>query len=172
MATVSRLTEDVQLKAAFYKATVEAQNHINQLLRLPATGSEQEWEIELADPLRVEEMIDTLARSVHLSLDCQCALALLIISSMEVADELDQLKPSCVAKMARMLPTQPIIASRMYFYWVALGRLLNPDLGQRIFSAYVRGTGVDALPANAGEFERLDTAPFFKDSWGFLGGRS
>lgn len=41
----------------FYGATVEAQRAINKLLALPASGREQDWEVELADPHRVEEML-------------------------------------------------------------------------------------------------------------------
>jgi hypothetical protein len=145
------------LRTEFYAATVEAQNHITHLLNLPATGSEQDWEIELADPSRVDEMIDMLARRVDLNLDSQCALALLTISSMEVAEELGKLKPLSVKKMALMLPTHPLIAARMYFYWVTLRRLLNPEFGDRIFSAGKSGSD-NALLYRA---QRTSTHTFF-----------
>ncbi|TQF14692.1 hypothetical protein FJV41_17340 [Myxococcus llanfairpwllgwyngyllgogerychwyrndrobwllllantysiliogogogochensis] len=51
-------------------------------LDLPANGQEQDWEIELADPSRVDEFL-TAYRSLPLSPDDKVALMALILASVD-----------------------------------------------------------------------------------------
>ena len=53
---------------------------INSLLDLPATGNEQDWDIELADRCRIKEFIDFLFEH-ELHLDDKKAVVSLIIAS-------------------------------------------------------------------------------------------
>lgn len=47
----------------FYGPKAGAEGIINRLLNLPTTGKEQDWEIELADPTKIDEMLDVLELS-------------------------------------------------------------------------------------------------------------
>src|SRR5436190_24284599 len=58
---------------------------LNTLLKLPATGREQDWEIEMADIGRLPQML-ALMNSGTLDLECRSALALLMLHALDVAD--------------------------------------------------------------------------------------
>lgn len=59
-------------------------NYLNEKLRLPASGSEQDWEIELADHRRIEEFIRVHEATVE-TVDVQQALVALLVASFEDA---------------------------------------------------------------------------------------
>ncbi len=60
---------------------------LNELLSLPATGNEQDWEIELADPSRVVEFLD-IYEQLPENVGVRRALWALITASLN--DALDQ----------------------------------------------------------------------------------
>lgn len=100
----------------FYGATVEAQHTVNKLLALPASGREQDWEFELADPNRIEDMLRVL--SGELSYDERCALALLTIASIEEAVEAEIIDSNVVERAKVMLKSDRDVFSSMRFYWI------------------------------------------------------
>ena len=55
---------------------------LNQALRLPATGLEQDWDIELADADRIHEFITFMAQQ-PLDDDTRLALMALILASLD-----------------------------------------------------------------------------------------
>ncbi len=121
------------MQTEFYGAKASAQEAINHLLRLPATGKEQDWEIELADPARIDEMLDAL-ESQTLDLDCQNALALLLLTSMEEASEAGSLDERHVKRMAHILSLRQEVRKKMHFYWIDLDRARNSSLIAKMVS--------------------------------------
>ncbi len=113
----------------FYGATVEAQRRVNTLLSLPATGGEQDWEFELADPNRIGDMIK--AASAELSLDEKCALALITIASIEGAVEADDVDASMIEQAKAIIKSDRDVYAAMKFYWIEQGRCSN-DAATRI----------------------------------------
>lgn len=87
---------------------------VNTLLRLPADGREQDWEIELADGARLAEFLDAFENAA-LDLEGRSALALLILFSITYAeadvghDELDRVRGA--------IRGDPTILHRMRSYW-------------------------------------------------------
>ncbi len=63
--------------------TKDSIDFLNSKLRLPATGDEQDWDIELADKNRIEEFVDYLTTE-SLTDEQKFALMALIIASYEV----------------------------------------------------------------------------------------
>ncbi|MGZ4982139.1 MAG: hypothetical protein ACXWAB_11915 [Methylobacter sp.] len=115
----------------FYGPTAEAENAINQLLQLPATGKEQDWEFELANPSKIDEMFDAF-ESKKLDLDSKSALALLIISSIEEAYESETLDETKVLRASALFASDDEVRSRMLFYWIELQRASNLALVKKI----------------------------------------
>lgn len=62
--------------------TTSAKQFLNKALDLPASGKEQDWEIELSNPNRIEEFLD-LYQSFNSSRDIKQALMALILASFE-----------------------------------------------------------------------------------------
>ena len=117
----------------FYGPKAEAEKVINQLLALPATGNEQDWEFELADPARIDEMLNTF-ESKELDLESKSALALLILSSIEEADEAGTLQRTQVMRTNHLFVSDDTVRSRMLFYWIDLGKATNIELMKEILS--------------------------------------
>jgi hypothetical protein len=69
--------------------STEAVLFLNKVLSLPATGLEQDWEVELADPNRINEFVSFYENSI-LNSDQRYALMALIIASLE---DLSYIKP-------------------------------------------------------------------------------
>lgn len=62
--------------------TKEAITSLNRVLSLPATGREQDWDVELADPARASEFI-TYLENQSLNGDEKRALMALILGSLD-----------------------------------------------------------------------------------------
>lgn len=58
---------------------------ISQKLNLPVTGGEQDWDIELADPTRIEEFVMLFKQDSGLDTEQKYALMALILASYEDA---------------------------------------------------------------------------------------
>lgn len=101
----------------FYGATVEAQRAINKLLSLPASGREQDWEVELADPYRIEEML-TVASENDLHLDERCALALLTIASIDELAGAGEVNAQVIERARSILTQDEEVRDAMIFYWI------------------------------------------------------
>ena len=108
----------------FYGATLQAQRVINELLSLPASGREQDWEIELADPDRVEEMIEAAANT-NLDYDERCALALLTIASIEELFASGENSPHIIEKAKSSIAIDNDVRDAMIFYWIEQRRASN-----------------------------------------------
>lgn len=111
----------------YYGATRDAENTINSLLGLPANGDEQDWEFELADPSKIDRMIEVLAHE-QLDLECKSALALLLISSIQDAEELGMLRADQMRGVTELLLKDGNLLSRMHFYWIELKKSRNVEL--------------------------------------------
>lgn len=110
----------------FYGATAEAQGSVNKLLSLPASGREQDWEFELADPNRIEEMLNA-ASTVELNHDEKCALALVLVASIEEAIESGLADRDLIARSRSILRDDGEVLEAMKFYWIEQCRASNEE---------------------------------------------
>ena len=105
------------MKAGYYWPDTQAVVAINALLSLPATGREQDWELELSDPDRLDEMLDLLDRG-DLGLEERSALALLAMFSLESAAELNYSRRRYLTRRVRqVLLRDRVVHVRMRSYW-------------------------------------------------------
>lgn len=117
----------------FYGPKAGAESIINRLLNLPATGNEQDWEIELADPTKIDEMLDVFELS-NIDFESKSALALLVISSMEEANEYGALDDAQVGRAYQLFVKNNDVRERMCFYWLELGRANDVNLLKRVIA--------------------------------------
>jgi len=97
-----------------------AVEQVNRMFNLPATGKEQDWELELSDPDRLDEMLDALEQA-NLDLETKSALALLVIASIEDGDETEKPVAAHIARMREVLRNDRIVNDRMRYYWLRNG---------------------------------------------------
>ncbi|MEO7691765.1 MAG: hypothetical protein ABIS51_20955 [Sphingomonas sp.] len=103
------------MESEYYWPTADAVKQLNTLLYLPATGDEQDWEVELSDDRRIHEWL-TLFVGNELDLECRSALFLLIMCSIEFADS--QFVSSDLLSSARAaLGRDERVRARMLSYW-------------------------------------------------------
>lgn len=93
----------------------EATEAVNRLLNLPATGDEQDWEIELADPARLDDMLRALETS-H-DFEIRSALALLTIAALENAADAGPPDPALVRRARALIAAEQRLHDRMRYYW-------------------------------------------------------
>lgn len=86
---------------------------VNALLQLPATGFEQDWEIELADDARITEFLEARESDV-LNLEGRSALVLLLLISVE---RLEGVMCSEEERVRSAIHSDPEILRRMRSYW-------------------------------------------------------
>lgn len=115
----------------FYGATVEAQRAINKLLALPASGREQDWEVELADPRRIGEML-AIASDGGLNLDERRALALLTIASIDEAANAGEVDYQDVERANSILKQDDEVREAMTFYWIDQNRASDTETVKKI----------------------------------------
>lgn len=115
----------------FYGATVESQRVINELLALPASGREQDWEVELADPRRIQEML-AIASDGTLDLDERCALALLIIASIDEAADAGEVNHRDVELANLILKQDDEVRDAMKFFWIDQSRASDTETVKKI----------------------------------------
>jgi len=63
--------------------TREAYTRLNQLLALPATGHEQDWDVELADATRLHEFVSLYQKGFLAEEEKQVLMGLIIASADE-----------------------------------------------------------------------------------------
>lgn len=117
----------------YYGPTATAAQEVNRLLSIAATGWEQDWEIEFADPSRIEQMLDIL-ESQQLGRDSKAALCLLAIASFESAFDASGVDADCIRRTADLLRQDAVLHKQMRFYWLDLGRSNYPDLMRKLLS--------------------------------------
>ena len=95
--------------------------YLNRLLHLPATGKEQDWDIELADATRLDDFLNVLDHQ-HLSDDQKQALMALIIASY---DDFLGLGQSAFdpyrERIALHLQKNPLLYEDLLNYWALWG---------------------------------------------------
>lgn len=93
----------------------DAVKYLNTLLSLPATGDEQDWEVELSDDQRVQEWL-TLFVGNELDLERRSALFLLIMCSIEFADA-QRVSRGLLGDARAALRRDEPVRARMLSYW-------------------------------------------------------
>lgn len=104
----------------------EAVLSLNKRLGLPATGNEQDWEVQLADWDRLPEFVRILDSGL-LDFEAQSALALLVTCS--IVYEGNEPAPETLAGIRRVIERDPPLRDRMRSYWGRLwaGEVLPED---------------------------------------------
>lgn len=94
----------------------DAVTRLNAILRLPATGREQDWEIEMADEARATEWLE-LFRNGQLGIEERAALALLITHSVYCPNCPEE-TPEHLVKLTRSALRDDLeVRRRMISYW-------------------------------------------------------
>ncbi len=96
--------------------TKQAMTVLNQALRLRATGREQDWDIELADPDRVDEFV-SYAEKHALSGDEKHALLALILGSLEDLANREAVSSTLWDRVARLLRADPGLHADLVEQW-------------------------------------------------------
>jgi hypothetical protein len=96
--------------------TTEAIQFLNKALCLPATGHEQDWEIELADPNRIDEFI-LFYENGTLNADQRSALMALIIASLEDLAYIKPIEPMLWERISGLLSAEPDLHRSLIDYW-------------------------------------------------------
>lgn len=96
--------------------TKGAMTALNQALRLPATGREQDWDIELADPDRVGEFV-AYAENHALSGGESYALMALILGSLEDLANREAVSSALWDRVARLFRADPDLYADLVKQW-------------------------------------------------------
>jgi len=101
---------------------------------LPFDGSEQDWEIELADPARVHEML-ALASGTVLDHEEKCALFLLLLASIERGEDGGMDFGEFIQPVASLIVSSPDIRAEMIHFWIDLGCAATDGTVARVLAA-------------------------------------
>lgn len=96
--------------------TKEAVAALNEALHLPAAGREQDWDIELADPDRVNEFV-AYFESRALSKGERLALVALILSSLEDLSNREKVSLELWDRVRRLLRADPGLYADLVKQW-------------------------------------------------------
>jgi hypothetical protein len=89
---------------------------LTAMLRLPATGAEQDWEIELADPSRVDEFVALFGRT-ELDAEDRTALMALVLGSANAFVEKEGEPPATWATISNLLAKERELHADTLSYW-------------------------------------------------------
>lgn len=93
-----------------------AVKYLNELFNLPASGQEQDWDIEMADPKRLNEFLD--AFEINMPLAVKQALLSLILASyddfLKVDKDLDNHQWN---KIKSIIDTESHYYQELLIYW-------------------------------------------------------
>jgi hypothetical protein len=103
---------------------------VNELLRLPAHGQEQDWEIELSDGARLSEFLDAFEGKA-LDLEGRSALALLILFSLTYSEA--EVLPELLERTRCAIQGDATILHRMRSYW-SKGFLAHEEVARGILA--------------------------------------
>jgi hypothetical protein len=98
--------------------TQSAIEFLNEALHLPASGREQDWDIELADPARIREFIQ-LSSKTDLDDEKQFALMALILASLEDLSYQGDIPSDVWKDIADLLQAHPKLYSDLLDQWAA-----------------------------------------------------
>lgn len=96
--------------------TREATTFLNEVLHLPTTGREQDWDIELADPDRAGEFVAYLESHV-LSKEQKFALMALIMGSLEDLSYKEGVSPELWDRVKHLLQADPALYADLVRQW-------------------------------------------------------
>lgn len=111
----------------FYGSDPASIRTINRILHLPSTGSEQDWEFEFADVNRIDDIVS--AFEIDMNVNERRALALLLLSSLEQAEDIDEHK---LLKIKLIIEADSYVLQSMKYYWIDQGIATNDGLVRRI----------------------------------------
>jgi hypothetical protein len=118
----------------YYGPTAADEQEVNRLLALTATGREQDWEIELADPGKLDEML-SLLEGQHLNGNVKAALCLLMLSSFDAEFDSGEVNVERLYRAADLLRQDAYVLERMRFYWLDLQRANHMDAMKELLSS-------------------------------------
>jgi hypothetical protein len=96
--------------------TKEAITTLNRVLHLPATGREQDWDIELADPDRTSEFTAYLENNT-LNEDERRALMALILGSLEDLAQKEEVSTKLADRIKRLLRADTTLYADLIKRW-------------------------------------------------------
>lgn len=91
-------------------------NYLNKELRLPATGFEQDWDIELANANRIVEFIEFYDNTL-LNNDKKVALMALIVGSLEDLANIEPIDQSLWKQIEELLCNNYHLFKPIIDYW-------------------------------------------------------
>lgn len=101
-------------------------------MKLNATGEEQDWEFELANPKKIPLMLEHLNENDDLDLDGKAALALLTIASLEEKESSSSITDGELNSLSDFFAKNNAVKERMFFYWITLSKT-NSDILKKYF---------------------------------------
>lgn len=117
----------------YYGATVSAERAVNHLLGLNASGNEQDWEIEFADPSKFDVMLEHLEKQA-LDTPTRSALCLLLVASFDEAFGGGRVTGIWEERASRALSSDPVILRQMRYFWIDLGRAVHEGEIRKLLS--------------------------------------
>ncbi|MEX1116424.1 MAG: hypothetical protein WEB53_14330 [Akkermansiaceae bacterium] len=118
----------------YYGPAAADEQEVNRLLALTASGREQDWEIELADPEKLDKMM-YLLESHQLTEHVKTALCLLMLSSFDAELDSGEVNADRVHRAADLLRQDAYVLERMRFYWLDLQRANHMDAMKELLSS-------------------------------------
>lgn len=122
------------MSAEYYGVDPEVRAEVGRLLDLPALFSEQDWEFSLADPARIDDMLDLIAQGIP-DLDLRSGLAQLLVASIDRAATDEVLAGSQLERAAAWFAGDAPVRDRMAFFWLEKGQSRNPRAVAQILGA-------------------------------------
>lgn len=99
--------------------------YLNQLLHLPVSGKEQDWDIELSDITRLDEFLDILDHQLLID-DQKYALMALIIASYDNFDQVNSSDDPYKERIRQHLQKNLSLYEDLLNYW-AVPEEDNPE---------------------------------------------
>lgn len=96
--------------------TKDSMDKLTSLLALPATGAEQDWEVELANPTRIDEFVAAYPLASLSSSDRFALMALILASVDEFLAEEDKL-PGAWVRICEVLNKESSLHEPSVSYW-------------------------------------------------------
>ncbi|OSZ71960.1 hypothetical protein CAP39_00805 [Sphingomonas sp. IBVSS1] len=106
----------ISMTQEYYAPTPVARATINKLLDLPAKGDEQDWEIELSAPDKLDNMFALMDAGV-LNFEERSALALLLMYSVDEIYREGGDTSALFPRLKSLLTADPDVLGRMRYYW-------------------------------------------------------
>jgi hypothetical protein len=121
------------MNSPYYGAAANAEQAINRLLDLNASGKEQDWEIEFADPSKIEIMLDHLENRT-LDTPTRSALCLLLIASLDEAFDHGSVSCAWKDRATSAIAKEQVVLEQMRFFWLDLRRAIHENQIRKLLS--------------------------------------